>query len=500
MTTASEDAEGLDPRRWRAAVFVLAAMALDLIDTSIVVVALPGLRDRLHADGAELQWVVEAYTLSFALCLVTAGRIGDLLGRKRVLLTGIVVFVAASVACGLAADPTMLIASRAVQGVGGSLVVTQGLSTFQVAFPERERARVFGLFGALSGLATVLGPVLGGLLINADLFGLSWRPIFLINVPVGLVALLGVARNTRESRAPDARRLDVPGVLLVTAALLAVLYPLVEGRELGWPGWTFAAMAGSVPLFVLFARYERAKQRRDGFALVQPALFAGRQFTVGLVLLLFFFAGVAGFFFPFTFYLQSGLGFSAAGAGLALVPYSIGAMATSSFSPLAVKRLGRSVLSGGIVVMIAGTVALLLTVGHYGATVSTPVLAPWLALTGLGMGLVASPMIGLVLSDVPPEDAGSASGILNTVNQLGAAAGVAVLGVLFFGLLGGPDPAGAGAARSAWALSRVLWYETGILAVALALTLLLPSAPDGPRGADALPDGLPEPAGAPGAP
>lgn len=434
---------GPDPARWRAAVFVLVAMALDLVDTSIVVVALPGLQEHLHAGGAALQWVVEAYTLTFALCLVTAGRVGDMLGRRRVLLAGIVLFVVASAACGAAPDPAALIAARVVQGLGGALVVTQGLSTFQVSFPERERARVFGLFGALSGLASVLGPVLGGLLIKADLFGLAWRPIFLVNLPVGLVALAGVARYVRESREPEARRLDVTGVVLVTLALLAVVYPLVQGRELGWPAWSFAVMAASVPLFVVFAVHERARQRRDGCALVQPSLFRQRSFTVGLVLLLFFFAGVAGFFFPFTYYLQNGLGFSAFGAGMAVVPYSLGAMTTSSFSPLAARRLGRVVLGGGVAVMAAGTVAMILTVRHYGASTSTWTLAPSLAVAGLGMGLVASPMVQLVLSGVPQRAAGAASGVLNTVNQLGAAAGVAVLGVLFFGLLSGAAVPGA---------------------------------------------------------
>ncbi|MFC9927351.1 MFS transporter [Streptomyces sp. NPDC127190] len=472
MTTSSDpvalaDPSDLDPARWRAAVFVLVAMALDLIDTSIVVVALPGLQRQLHADGATLQWVVEAYTLTFALSLVTAGRIGDLLGRKRVLLWGIVLFVVASLSCGVAPNAGVLIASRAFQGLGGALVVTQGMSTFQVAFPDRERARVFGLFGALSGLSSALGPMFGGLLINADLFGLGWRPIFLINLPVGLVALAGVAGCVRDSRAPVARRLDLLGVLLVTAALLAVLFPLVQGRELGWPAWSFALMAGSVPLAVAFALHERAKERRDGFALVPPALFERRTFTVGLVLLTVFFAAVAGFFFPFTYYLQNGLGFSPFTAGLAVMPYALGAMTTSSVSPTATRRFGRVVLAAGIAVMTAGTVALLLTVRHLGPSAGTWQLAPWLLVTGLGMGLVASPLVQLVLSGVPDRDTGAASGVLNTVNQLGSAAGVAVLGVLFFGLLAGHRGFPA-------SFSQVLWYETGLLAAAFLLVFLLP--------------------------
>ncbi|MEU0858925.1 MFS transporter [Streptomyces griseofuscus] len=477
---------GLDPARWRAAVFVLVAMALDLIDTSIVVVALPGLQQHLHASGATLQWVVEAYTLTFALSLVTAGRIGDLLGRRRVLLAGIVLFVVASLSCGAAPDAGTLIVSRAFQGLGGALVVTQGMSTFQVSFPDRERARVFGLFGALSGLSSALGPMLGGLLINTDLFGLSWRPIFLINLPVGLVALAGVATYVSDSRASAARRLDLMGVLLVTAALLAVLYPLVQGRELGWPGWSFALMAASVPLAVAFVRYERAKERRDGFALVPPALFERRTFTAGLALLTVFFGAVAGFFFPFTYYLQNGLGFSPLAAGLASMPYALGAMTTSAVAPQAARRFGRVLLAAGAAVMTAGTVALLLTVRHYGASIGTWQLAPWLLVTGLGMGLVASPLVQLVLSGVPGRDAGAASGVLNSVNQLGSAAGVAVLGMLFFGLL-------AGRRSFSTSFSEVLWYETGLLTVTFLLVFLLPvRAVLHPAPEDSVPPSRPE--------
>ncbi|MFE7959360.1 MFS transporter [Streptomyces sp. NPDC057413] len=448
MTHAADETylegEGVpDPQRWRAAAVILVAIALDLIDTTIVNVALPVLQTDLDAGKAALQWVAAAYTLTFALSLITVGRIGDMLGRKRMISIGIVVFVAASLLCGVAQSTEMLIASRVVQGLGGAIVMTQGLSVFQVAFPPKERAAVFGMFGALSGIAAMLGPVLGGVLVNADLFGWSWRPIFLVNVPVGLLALLGVAAYVRESRSPNIKRLDLVGVALVTLALLALLYPLVQGEQDGWPTWSFVAMGCSVPLFVVFGVYEQRKAARDGSALVEPSLFKERSFVAGLLVMLSFFAIISGLFFPFTLYLQVGLGFSPLAAGFATVPFSFGAMITSSFSAVLAIKMGRKVLSIGMVIMGVGMVALIWTINHFGSGISGWDLAPALAVLGLGLGFVISPVVDIVLGGVPVEHAGSGSGVLSTADQLGAAAGVAVIGVLFFNLLAGQAVPGA---------------------------------------------------------
>ncbi|MFE1755866.1 MFS transporter [Streptomyces anandii] len=440
MTHAEDETyvegEGVpDPQRWRAAAVILVAIALDLIDTTIVNVALPVLQTDLEASKAALQWVAAAYTLTFALSLITVGRVGDMVGRKRMISIGILVFVAASLLCGVAQSTEMLIASRVLQGFGGAIVMTQGLSVFQVSFPPKERAAVFGMFGALSGVAAMLGPVLGGVLVDADLFGWSWRPIFLVNVPVGLFALLGVQAFVRESRAPHIKHLDLVGVALVTLALLSLLYPLVQGQEAGWPAWTFTAMACSVPLFVVFALYERRKAARDGSALVEPSLFRERSFVAGLLVMLSFFAIIAGLFFPFTLYLQVGLGFTPLAAGLTTVPFSFGAMITSSFSAVLAIKMGRKVLSIGMVIMGVGMVALIWTIGHFGSGISGWDMAPALAVLGLGLGFVISPVVDIVLGGVPVEHAGSGSGVLSTADQLGAAAGVAVIGVLFFNLL-----------------------------------------------------------------
>lgn len=416
---------------------ILVAIALDLIDTTIVNVALPAMQTELGASESALQWVAAAYTLTFALSLITVGRIGDMVGRKRMISLGIGLFVVASLLCGISQSTEMLIAARVLQGLGGAVVMTQGLSLFQVTFPPKERAAVFGLFGALSGVAAMLGPVLGGVLVDADLFNWSWRPVFLVNVPVGLIALLGVAAYVRESKSSRAQRLDVVGVALVTLALLALLYPLVQGSASGWPTWAFVAMGASVPLFVIFALYERRKAARDGFALVEPSLFKKRSFVAGLLVMLSFFSIISGLFFPFTLYLQVGLGFSPLAAGLATVPFSFGAMITSSFSAVLAAKMGRKVLSIGLVVMGVGMVALIMTIDHFGAAVSGWHLAPALGVLGIGLGFVISPIVDIVLGGVPLEHAGSGSGLLSTADQLGAAAGVAVIGVLFFNLLAG---------------------------------------------------------------
>ena len=431
-----------DPRRWLAVAAIMLAAALDMIDTTIVNVALPSIHQKLHADAASLQWTVAGYTLAFALFLITAGRLGDLLGRKKLLIIGIAGFTAASLACGLAQSPGVLVGSRVVQGLAAALLMTQALSIFQVAFAPHERAGVFALFGALTGLGAVLGPLVGGVLMNANLFNLDWRAIFLVNVPVGTLALLGALLWVRESRSTAMVRLDVVGVVLITAALLAVMYPLIKGQELGWPRWTYISMICSIPLLLIFIGYERWKDRRDGSSLVQLSLFKERRFVAGLLVLLTFFGAMAGFFFPFTFYLQAGMGYTPLHAGLTVVPFSLAAMVTSGMSTQLVGKFGRSVLSVGMLLMAGGIAILIFEINRHHTSVSTWELTPGLAVAGLGLGLVIAPVVDVILAGVPQEHAGSGSGLLNTADQLGAAAAVAAIGALFFALLSSQVGAG----------------------------------------------------------
>src|SRR5690349_19430917 len=273
-----------DPRRWLTLIILLLAGFMNLLDVSIVNIAIPSIQRNLHASYSDVQWALAGYTLAYALVLITGGRLGAIFGRKRLFLIGVVGFTIMSALCGAAQSPGMLIASRVVQGAMGAIMVPQILAVIQVMFPPAERIKALAGFGVTAGLGTVSGPLLGGLLIQGNLLGLDWRPIFLINVPVGIVALAASAVLVRESRAPSPPRLDPVRVALISLALLLLLYPLVQGRQLGWPAWTFASMAAAVPVLGAFAGYERTKARKDGSPLVQLRLFRQRAFGVGIAI------------------------------------------------------------------------------------------------------------------------------------------------------------------------------------------------------------------------
>ncbi len=425
-----------DRSRWLTLVILLLAAFMNLLDVSIVNIAIPSIQRNLGASYADVQWALAGFTLAYALVLITGGRLGDTFGRKRLFLIGVAGFTLMSALCGAAQSPGQLIAFRVVQGAMGGIMIPQVLAVIQVTFPPAERIKALAGFGVTAGLGTVSGPLLGGLLINANLFGWGWRPIFLINVPVGIIALAASAVLVRESKAPSPPRLDPVGVVLMSAALLALLYPLVQGRQLGWPAWTFVSMACSVPVLAAFAWYERFKARRDGSPLVQLRLFSQRSFTVGIAIAMTFFLGVTSFTLILTLFLQIGLGFSALHAGLTFLPFSGGVLVASAAAARLAPKFGRGVTMTGALVMTAGMAGLILLVRHYGQAVTTTELIPGLIVAGLGMGTVLAPLADILLAGVRKEDAGSASGVFNTSIQIGASIGIAVIGVIFFGLLG----------------------------------------------------------------
>jgi EmrB/QacA subfamily drug resistance transporter len=459
-----------DPGRWKALWVVLIAAFMDILDATVVFLALPFVQRELGASDAQVQWTVAAYQLSFAALLITGGRLGDVFGRKRLYLLGVAGFTAASALCGLAPSAAVLIGARAIQGALAGLMVPQVLSIIQAGFPPRERGAAFGAFGAVLGLGNVGGPLVAGLILQADLFGLGWRPVFLMNLPLGLVALAGVWALQRESRAPRPPRLDLPGVALATTALLLVLYPLVQGRELGWPAWSWALMAAAVPVLGLFALHERRKARLDGSPLVPPDLFGRRAFVAGLLLALALFAGVTSFFLVYSLLAQVGLGMTPLQAGLVGLPWPLGIAVASGASVELAPRIGRRLLGLGALLMAAGMGALVLALRLGGAGVAGWQLLPGLALGGLGMGMVAPTLTDFVLAGVPQRDAGAASGVVNTAFQVGGAAGVAAVGTLFFALLA--DGTGFVAAAE-----RVLWCQVGAFALAFLLVPLLPERP-----------------------
>ncbi|WP_024805190.1 MFS transporter [Nocardia sp. BMG51109] len=422
-----------DPRRWIAFATTLAAGFMDLLDVTIVNVAVPTIQEDLRAQYAQIEWIIAAYVLSFAAILITGGRLGDLYGRKRIFMAGMVLFTVASAACGLSSGPTMLIASRFLQGLAAGLMVPQILAILRESFPRRERAEAIAVYSAVCGSATAVGLALGALLVEWDLFGLGWRPIFLVNIPIGIITLIAARLWMKESRSVAAPRLDLIGVALVTAAILLLTYPLTEGRRLGWPAWTFFMIGASAVALMLLIGYERRRRRFEGSPLIDLGLFRSRPFTLGLISWLSFWICFGGFFLVWTLLMQAGLGWSPLRAGLTSLFFAVatGVGAGTSASVLA-PRFGRSVLLAGGLLAGAGFVGYGALVQHYGQATTSWQMMPPMVLIGIGFGFVVAPTIDLVLGQVPTRAAGAASGLLNTGQQLGIALGVALVGIVFF--------------------------------------------------------------------
>ncbi len=424
----------LDPRRWLALASVMTALFMVLLDVSIVNVAIPAIRSNLSANDADIQFVIAGYSLAYAVLLITGGRLGDIFGRKRLFVIGMSGFVLASALCGLAQSAIMLDLSRVLQGAMAAMMYPQVLSVIQVSFPPSERARVFGFVGAVIGIATITGPLVGGLIIRNDITGGSWRWIFLVNLPIGIASLIAATRLVSESKAPNATRLDLVGVLLATAGILLLVYPLVEGQVAGWPAWTFICMGLSPVMLVLFILYERGLPSTR-FPLVQLSLFSIPSFRIGVAISAVFIAGIPAFFFTFSLMLQVGLGFSALNAGLTTIPWSLASAVASAMSARVAPRLGKWTIAIGSALLVIGIVGVMITLQIAGTSVTGWDLIPSFLISGLGLGTVIAPLLNIILAGVPGRDAGSASGVLTTFQQLGGAIGVAVVGVVFFGLL-----------------------------------------------------------------
>lgn len=423
-------------QRTIALIVVALAFVMDLLDTTIVNIAIPSIQENLGASYATIQWLIAGYSLAFATLLITGGRMGDVFGYKKLFLIGVSGFTLASLLCGIAWNSEVLIIARLIQGTTAALMVPQVMSLMQVMYKPHERAAVMGLFGALAGIAASLGPVIGGFLIHADIAGLDWRPIFLINVPVGIFALLMAMKYLPEGKSPHPLRLDVWGTVLVVIAMLLLVFPLIQGRELDWPAWVFMMMAAALPVLAMFIWWQKKKDRKDGSALIPPVLFKAPSFVKGLIMNVVFQGAMIGFFLPFTLLLQVGLGYEVILAAVTGIPTAIGiAFSIGFFGQKLIPKLGRYALTLGSVVMLAGLVTTYLIVNANGLDTSGWHLVPGLFITGTGMGLVMAPIFAITLNDVDPRHAGSASGVLSAVQQLGAAIGVAMIGVVFFGQL-----------------------------------------------------------------
>jgi EmrB/QacA subfamily drug resistance transporter len=462
--SAPPDASPAYRWRWIVLAIVLVAEIMDLLDSTVITIAAPTVRAELGGGTSTMQWWAAGYTLAFGVLMIVGGRLGDIYGRRRVFIVGIAGFTLASTACALAPSPDALIATRVLQGGFGALLIPQGLGVIKTIFPPKEMAGAFAAFGPVMGMAAIAGPILAGWLVTADLLGTGWRMIFLINVPLGVIGLIGAVRFMPESKAATRIRLDPIGVLLISTASLCLIYPLVQGRELGWPAWTFAMLAAGVALLGVFAVAER---RAHGTPMIAPSLLRNRAFTSGLLVGLAFFAGFAGLVMVTSLFFQLGLHFSPEHAGLTLVPLSVGTGITAGASYALMPRFGRAVLQGGVVIVVAGLGALAWTVTHWGAAVTSWEMAPANLLIGLGLGFVFGPLFNVILAGVSDDEVGSASGTLNAIQQLGNSIGVAVLATIFFSLLdhGHPSPA---------AMTTTVLIAAGLLVLTFALSFLLP--------------------------
>lgn len=424
--------------RWVAFATLLLAAFMQLLDVTIVNVAIPTLREDLHMSYAAIQWMAAGYTLSFAIFLVAGGRLGDIFGRKKVFLFGIVLFTLASLLCGVAQTGDQLVIFRLIQGAGAAMMMPQIMANLVVLFkPGKERLKASGMYGGVAGLALAGGPIIGGALLEANIFGLDWRSIFLINIPVGIFALIVSLKTLPESKSEHPLKVDWLGMGLLGVALAMLLYPLIQGRELDWPIWTFVMMASSVPLFAAFWFWERYKERKDKSPLVLLELFKNRDFIAGVLLFIMFYGVMASFFLIYTLFLQGGLGYSALHAGLNNLPIAVGvAVSAGALVNVLLPKIGRNILVIGIVSMMAGYGALVLALNWVGADITSWEMLPGLLLIGLGMGLFIASLLNFVIAGINHHQAGSASGVLSTVQEVGAAVGIALIGVIFFNVLG----------------------------------------------------------------
>ena len=439
-----------------------------VLDFFIVNVALPSMQRELHAGTGAIEWVVAGFALTSAVFLITAARLGDRLGRRRMFSIGLGVFTLASAACGAAGTPTVLVAARLAQGVGAALVMPSVLSIINVTYRGEDLPRALGIYGLVMGLAAACGQLIGGGLIQANIAGSGWRACFLINVPVGIAALALAPRFVPESRSERRPRLDVLGTLLLTAGLIAVVLPLVQGRQHGWPAWTWISF-GVAPLLLLgFVAGQRRLARRGSEPLLPPAMFRARSFNAGLMTQLAFWCGQASFFLVLALYLQQGRGLSALDAGLVFTIMAVTYVAASAQAPALLMHYGRRLLTIGALVLASGHGLLLAAVAHIGVGGSIVELMPGLALIGAGMGLVLVPLTTTILSSVDTRYAGGASGAVTTVQNVGGALGVAITGVIFFGALHG---------GYAHALELSLAELGALLLGVAALTRLLPATP-----------------------
>lgn len=454
---------------------ILVGPFLGTIDFFIANLGVPVIRRELHATFSQVELIIAGYGLSYAVCLITGGRLGDIFGRRRTFLLGMAGFTLTSALCGFAPNAYVLVAWRMLQGCSAAMMFPQALSYIHVTFSGARKRLAFSLYGAMIGFGSITGQILGGLLIQANLWGLSWRPIFLINLPLGFITIVAAKALLTESKADDAPAPDPIGMLIVTLGLALFSLPFLEGREAGWPWWAWACLLASIPILALFFRFEKYEAGRGRTPLLQPRLFRDRGFVVGMAVTCIYFSGHTSMLLVLSLYLQLSLGLTPMYAGLALVPFSFGFLMGSAVSGKINGLLGRNALHLGALVLAASLIALLLEVraapGH-----ETFVFAFTCFCYGIGRGLVTAPLYNTVLSGVPAADAGAASGLASTMQQVANSIGIALIGAVVFSVM--PKQPGPADYAHGFLVSTLI--NLGMLAIASLLIFRIPKG----RGKD----------------
>ncbi len=471
VTTSAPEHDG---HGWRAVSIVLDGAFMALLDTTIVNVALPSIRTGLHASSASLEWIVSGYALAYGLALVPGGRAGDRFGHKRLFIIGLTIFTLASVGCGISQSQGEIVAARIVQGLGAGLFFPSISATIQHSFTGPARSKAFGVLGAVIGVSTAMGPLLGGLIIAGVGVHDGWRWVFLVNLFIGAVAIPMAAWRLPHSDSRTRRGFDPVGLALLTGGLLLLLIPLVEGQQDGWPAWTWICLGCCVVAFGLLAAWELRAESRHGDPLLKPGLLRQSSFSAGAIFAIAFFGGFSSIFFTLSILWQEGLAHSALITGLVIAPYSVGTLAAAANSDKLSARLGRLVLVLGCVLLAIGLAFVILVIHLTQPDVNGWYLVGPLLLAGLGTGMTIAPNQDFVLATVPRQEAGTAAGILGTSQRLGTAIGIAIIGTVLFGSLKfrpGPHAVASAFIHSA---QLALLANLGFMIVALVLVLALP--------------------------
>ena len=427
--------QGVVRSRGVATTVLMVATFMDLMDSTITNVALPTIGKNLGATPEQLEWTVAGYVIAFATLLITGGRLGDIFGHRRIFVIGIVGFTLASLGAALSQTGDLLVAARVLQGGFAGIMMPQVLSSVQVMFAPEERAPVLGIIGSLSALGAVGGLILGGWLVTADLLGMGWRSIFLVNVPIGVVLVVAALLFVPRSRSEHPLRPDLVGVLLGGVGVFLVVFPLTDGRAAGWAWWIWAMLTMSPFVIVAFVWQQGRMLKAHKAPLLPLPLFHDRGFASGQLVQVLSSIGNGGYVLILLYYVQSALGFTALAGGLTLLPFALGSMAAAPLAILATKRIGKwAVLLGGLV-QAAALTWVMWTIWTAGAAFTGwDVTAP-LTLVGAGMMTLIMPLTSITLESVPTPDAGAASGTLTTFGQIGMVLGVALAGSVFFGIL-----------------------------------------------------------------